>query len=74
MARGKRIRASGGLTVVQDPGDAWIPYMAKAAIEAYGIDWTLRLDQIGPALGEIVLSRPAADAPNPVDREEAAGS
>jgi len=68
------IRASGGLTVVQDPGDARIPYMPKAAIEADGIDWTLRLDQIGPALGEIVLSRPAAAAPIPVDREDAAGS
>jgi len=68
------IRASGGHTVVQDPSDARVPSMPRSAIEADHIDQTLRIDQIGPALGEMVLSRPAADAPIPVDREDAAGS
>jgi len=54
-ARGlQAIKARGGTTVVQAPEDARYPYLAQAAIAADGIDLTLPLVEIGPALMRLV--------------------
>jgi two-component system chemotaxis response regulator CheB len=48
------IRAQGGTTIVQDPSEARAPHLPRAAIAADGIDLTLPLREIGPAIGRLV--------------------
>jgi two-component system chemotaxis response regulator CheB len=61
-----RIRAAGGLTAVQDPGEAAYPGMSEAAIESGVADHVMRLDDLAnlicdeipdmlPPLEELVL-------------------
>jgi len=53
-ARGAaRIKARGGIVVVQDPDTAEAPAMPRAAIEAVRVDRILPLDQIAPFLTEV---------------------
>jgi len=44
----KKIKASGGLTIVQDPDTAEVDTMPKAAIASTKIDYILPLEKIGP--------------------------
>jgi len=46
----KKIKESGGLTVVQDPATAEIETMPRAAIAATQVDHILPLEEIGPFL------------------------
>lgn len=46
----KRIKASGGLSVVQDPLTAEADTMPRAAIAAVDVDYVLPLEEIGKAL------------------------
>ena len=54
-----KIKARGGLTVVQDPATAESPSMPEAAIAAVEIDWILPLLDIAPLL--VSLCHPAPD-------------
>lgn len=45
-----RIKANGGLTIVEEPSTACCATMPKAAIAAVPIDWILPLDEIAPLL------------------------
>ena len=49
----KRIKEAGGLAVVQDPLDAEVDSMPRAALVAIAVDYILPLDQIGPFLVSI---------------------
>ena len=51
-----RIKLRGGLTVVQEPGDAQSDGMPKAALARSNVDRVLPLDQIGPFLTEMCCS------------------
>jgi two-component system chemotaxis response regulator CheB len=48
------IKARGGMTVVQDPGQAKFPSLPRAAIAADGIDFVLPIESIGPTLMRLV--------------------
>ena len=48
------IREMGGVTVVQDPADAAVPYMPKAAIDA--ADFVRPLAEIGPLVTKLSLA------------------
>ncbi|MDP9361539.1 MAG: chemotaxis protein CheB [Acidobacteriota bacterium] len=53
-ARGAaRVKARGGIVVVQDPATAEAPAMPRAAIEASPVDRILRLEEIAPFLIEV---------------------
>ena len=53
-ARGaQRIKARGGMVIVQDPETAEAPSMPKAAIEQTRVDRILPLERIGPFLVEL---------------------
>ena len=53
-ARGAaRIKARGGIVVVQDPKTAEAPEMPRAAIESSSVDQILLLEEIGPFLIEV---------------------
>lgn len=54
------IRACGGAAVVQDPQTAAFPDMPAAALSRAGADRTVALEQIAPALVELV-AQPAPD-------------
>lgn len=56
----RRIAASGGMAVVQDPGDAEVSAMPAAALNAVPTARVFPLGRIGPFLGALPLS---ADAP-----------
>lgn len=49
----KKIKASGGLTIVQDPAECMIDTMPKAALQLTQIDYTLGIDDIIKFLLEI---------------------
>jgi two-component system chemotaxis response regulator CheB len=52
-ARGlQQIQAYGGLTIVQDPDTAEVPYMPQAALAATNVDHVLPLTDIGKVLTE----------------------
>jgi two-component system chemotaxis response regulator CheB len=53
----KRIKESGGLTVVQDPSTAEIETMPRAAIAASKVDHILPLEEIGPFLVSLANRR-----------------
>ncbi len=53
----KRIKESGGLTVVQDPSTAEIETMPRAAIAATKVDHILPLEEIGPFLVSLANRR-----------------
>jgi len=44
----KKIKESGGLTIVQDPDTAAVDTMPKAAIASTKVDYILPLENIGP--------------------------
>jgi two-component system chemotaxis response regulator CheB len=48
------LRERGGYAIVQDPDDAEMPDMPRAALRRAGADAVLPLDAIGPALVELV--------------------
>jgi two-component system chemotaxis response regulator CheB len=54
----RAIKAKGGTTLVQDPASAAHPGMPKAARATNCVDFTLPLEEIGPALATLVT--PAA--------------
>jgi two-component system chemotaxis response regulator CheB len=64
----KAIKARGGLAVVQDPDDALIDSMPRAACEAVAPDEVLPAARIGVAINRLVRT-PAAGEERPVDRE-----
>lgn len=57
------IRAAGGIGVVQDPATAAFPLMPKAALEAAGADFVLRIEDIGPMLVLLASGRDLNDGP-----------
>jgi two-component system chemotaxis response regulator CheB len=62
-----RIKARGGLTIVQDPASATRAAMPEAALASARVDWVLRLDAIGRKLVELhPPPRVAAPPPPPV--------
>jgi two-component system chemotaxis response regulator CheB len=52
----KRIKAHGGLAIVQNPRTAESPYMPQAALEAAAVDHVVDLENLAPLL--IKLSKP----------------
>lgn len=48
------IKQSGGITIVQDPGDAADPGMPRSALQHVAVDHCLRLDEIPPLLKRLV--------------------
>jgi two-component system chemotaxis response regulator CheB len=58
-ARGlQELRARGGYGIVQDPADAEVPEMPRAALQRAGADAVLALDDIAPALVALVGESP----------------
>jgi two-component system chemotaxis response regulator CheB len=55
----KRIKESGGVTIVQDPATAEIETMPRAAIAATQVDHILPLEEIGPFLVTLANRREA---------------
>lgn len=51
-----RIKLFGGVTIVQNPGDAQSNGMPKAALAGSDVDHVLPLEQIGPFLTEMCFS------------------
>ena len=49
----KRIRARGGIAIVQDPADAYAAAMPIAALETAGADYCVPLDEIAPLLNRL---------------------
>jgi two-component system chemotaxis response regulator CheB len=50
----KLIKQKGGLIIVQDPDDADMPDMPRAAIETAAPDYTVTLQQLAPLLVQVV--------------------
>lgn len=62
-ARGlARIKAAGGLTIVQSPDSAAVSVMPEAGIRLSPIDHILPLTEIGPHLAQLGRRRPAPEA------------
>jgi two-component system chemotaxis response regulator CheB len=56
-ARGlKSVRSRGGLALVQDPAEAEVPQMPRAALELAGADDVLTLDAIGRRLAQLAAA------------------
>ena len=55
----KRIRAAGGVAIVQDPSTADAEYMPREAINTTEVDHVLRLNDIGPFLARLVGKKSA---------------
>jgi two-component system, chemotaxis family, protein-glutamate methylesterase/glutaminase len=53
----KRIKDCGGLTLVQDPGEAEVSVMPEAAIRLFGVDKVMRLNEIATFL-EGIMKKP----------------
>ncbi|HJU40045.1 MAG TPA: chemotaxis protein CheB, partial [Tahibacter sp.] len=51
-----RIRARGGLAIVQDPADAEVDVMPAAALAAAGADHCVPLAQIAPLLNRLFVA------------------
>jgi two-component system chemotaxis response regulator CheB len=62
----RAIEQAGGTVIAQDPESAEFAGMPKAAIETGGVDMVLGLEQIAPALVELVCGEPAMRATNDV--------
>ena len=60
----KKIKAAGGLVLVQDPATAEADAMPRAAIKAADPDHILPLDEIGIFLNDLVIKRSAATKKN----------
>jgi two-component system, chemotaxis family, CheB/CheR fusion protein len=55
------IKAAGGFSFAQEPGGAKYDGMARAAIEAGGVDWVLPAESIGAEIARIVQRQQAAE-------------
>lgn len=53
------VKQCGGLTVVQDPSEAFAPSMPRAALDATEVDHVAFLDEMGPLIARLV-AEPAA--------------
>ena len=62
------IKERGGITVVQDPGDALFPDMPRNAMETVKVDYCLPTREIGPLLVRLALE-PVTEAAPPVPEE-----
>ncbi len=51
----KRIKESGGLTMVQDPETAEVDFMPRAAVGATEVDYVLTLKEIGKFLNRLTI-------------------
>lgn len=51
------IKDRGGITIVQDPREAFAPYMPRNALRHVKVDYCLPLAQIAPLLVDLVQSR-----------------
>ena len=68
------IKRCGGITVVQDPDEAFARSMPEAALDATEVDHVARLDDIGPLIARLVPA-PAGQCDPPPDLvAEVAGS
>ncbi len=54
----RAIAQTGGTVIVQDPQTAEFSGMPQAAINTGGVDFVLNLEEIGPALGALVMGEP----------------
>ncbi|HVY48946.1 MAG TPA: chemotaxis protein CheB [Minicystis sp.] len=63
-----RIRARGGLAIVQDPADAEYPGMPANALRVVGADLVLPLEEIGAAIARAVGQTAPAWASDPPER------
>ena len=64
----REIRAGGGWTLVQAPGEAAFPSMPESAITNVGVDYVLPVAELAPRLTELVSSRrqhPGGSSPLP---------
>jgi len=59
-----RIKARGGVAIVQDPATAARSDMPAAALARTVVDWTLPLEHIGPRLVALTLSRERVSPPS----------
>jgi two-component system chemotaxis response regulator CheB len=55
----RAIEQTGGTVIAQDPQEAEFAGMPQAAIDTGGVDFILRLEEIGPALVALVMGEPA---------------
>ena len=62
----RRIKESGGLTIVQDPESAQAEIMPRAALAETEVDWIVPLEEIGPILCQICMGS-SAGSPCPRD-------
>jgi two-component system chemotaxis response regulator CheB len=58
----RRIRQRGGLTLAQDPAEAYMPAMPESAIQAGVVDQVLPLAAIGALLASLAGPRPGKQA------------
>src|SRR5262249_55190624 len=63
------IKERGGITVVQDPGDALFPDMPRNAMEAVKIDYCLPTREIASLLVRLALEPVQEEAARPVPEE-----
>jgi two-component system chemotaxis response regulator CheB len=54
----RAIEQTGGTVIAQDPQTAEFSGMPQAAIDTGGVDFVLKLEEIGPALGALVMGEP----------------
>jgi two-component system, chemotaxis family, protein-glutamate methylesterase/glutaminase len=54
----KKIKDAGGLAIVQDPANAEVDFMPRAALAATSVDEVLPLDRIGPCLNALACGHP----------------
>ncbi len=70
----KHIKAQGGLTIAQDPGEAEHDSMPRSAIETGMVDWVLPVSAMAPKLVEYVrneqrMKLPPEDAPADLEHD-----
>jgi two-component system chemotaxis response regulator CheB len=69
----RAIKTMGGLTVVQDPGDATVPAMINSAMRYVAIDYTAAVANMGKLLGKLADEQAGEKRPVPANlRLEAA--
>ena len=61
------IKRFGGTTIIQDPADAIHPGMPESVIQHVEIDYQLRVEEMGPILGELSETEPAKQPRVPED-------
>ena len=61
------VKKCGGVTVVQDPKDAAYPEMPQSALDNVGINYCVRIAEMGRLLEKLTRERPGRAKPIPID-------